>query len=157
MCCTAINHFLPSFPKYGPTLESLLLCEHPKKTCWMRSCVNCCDIKVQEKITEIVARSGKDLNSTLKWAQWKKENNRFQKIPETGTFIDLRNHFMGILPEFLKHSYTKRCQAASFQEDCEEVRNSNGDVALVQIDFAEGFNCEAQEEIQAAHWNQATV
>lgn len=79
-----------------------------------------------------------------------KETNRFQTIVETGTFVDLNNYFMSILTEFLKHSYTKRCQEDSFEADNLEVRRSNGGVALVQIDFAEGFNCEAQEEIQAA-------
>lgn len=110
-------------------------------------------------MADISSRSGKNIQCPVTWKQWKKnkETNRFQKYVETGTLEHLQNHFMSILDEFLKHSYIKRCQAASFEDDNEEVRQSNREIAVVQIDFAEGFNCEAQEEIQSAHWNQATV
>lgn len=159
MCCSAINHYMPEFPKYGATLERLLLCENSTKNCWIRTCSMCSDDKIRQKLVDIVKRSGKDLKGSVKWTQWKKseDTNRFQKLVKTGTLNDLQNHFLNIYAEFLKHSHTKRCQATSFEADNDEVRVSNGKVALVQIDFAEGFNCEAQEEIQAAHWNQMTV
>lgn len=95
----------------------------------------------------------------VKWCQWKKnkESNRFEKCAESGTLNTLISHFLDILPEFLKHSYIKRAQETQFQKDSEEVSKSNGKLATLQVDFAEGFNCEHQDEIQSAHWNQATV
>lgn len=153
MCCSAINRFMPEFPKYGATLDNLLLCKDPRKSCWMRNCVKCSDTKVQQTIDDIVKRSGNDLKATVKWDQWKKikETKRFQKIVETGTFVDLKNYFMSILTEFLKHSYTKRCQAESFEADNLEVRRSNGGVALVQIDFAEGSGRDSGGTLEPAH------
>lgn len=157
MCCKAISDVLPEFPVYGPQLESLLLCDNPKKNCWFRVCKKCPDPK---KIAlRILEKSGKSQKSRTSLCQWKKNNdtNRFQKHTESGTLNKLITHFLGILPEFLKHSFIKRQQSTQFQKDDKEMTESNGEVALLQIDFAEGFNCESQDEIQSAHWNQATV
>lgn len=140
-------------------MERLLVCEDAERKCWFRTCAKCSNSKVKESITGMVKRSGKGIRTQVKWFQWKKneETNRFQKIDVGGTLNGLINYFMEILPEFLKHSHVKRTQAASFETDTEDVIKSEGKVALVQIDFAECFTCEAQEEIQSAHWNQATV
>ncbi|KAJ6640217.1 hypothetical protein Bhyg_12967, partial [Pseudolycoriella hygida] len=43
------------------------------------------------------------------------------------------------------------------QNDCEDAKHTNGETAVLQIDFAENADCIAQDEIQTAHWNQATV
>lgn len=157
MCCKAINQNLPEFPVYGTQLECVLLCKNPTKDCWFRVCPKC--VNAKKTLTEILKKSGKNQKTSVMWCQWKKnkETNRFEKCMETGTLNTLISHFLDILPEFLKHSYIKRSQAAQFQKDNEEVSKSNGELATLQIDFAEGFNCEAQDEIQSAHWNQATV
>lgn len=118
-----------------------------------------CSNKIQKTIDDIVKRSQIKLRSRVEWTQWTKntETNRFQKHVASGTLGDLQKRFLDILPDFLKHSHVKRCQAATFESDTEEVRQSNGKVALVQLDFAEGYTCQAQDEIQSAHWNQPTV
>ncbi|XP_037025686.1 uncharacterized protein LOC119077393 [Bradysia coprophila] len=159
MCCQALNRYLPEFPQNGPELERLLICDKPKKNCWLRSCSVCSDSQIRKLIEDIVKRSGVRLKSQAKWTQWRKndETNRFQKYVIPGKLSDLQSYFMNIMPEFLKHTYTKRSQAATFEKDTQEVRKSKGRIALIQIDFAECFNCEAQEEVQSAHWNQATV
>lgn len=104
-------------------------------------------------------KSGKNEKTLVMWGQWKKnkKTKRFEKRMENGILKTLISHFLDILPEFLKHSYIKRSQEAQFQKDDEEVSQSNGELATLQIDFAEGFSCEYQDEIQSAHWNQATV
>lgn len=159
MCCEAIHRSLAEFPKYGTQLDRFLLCEIPKENCWLRKCSLCSNAKIREKMDDIVKRSGQNLQIRLNWKQWikNKETNRFQKHVVPGRLSDLQNHFFGILTEFLKHSHVNRCQAATFENDSAEVKKSKGKVAAVQIDFAENFTCEAQEEIQAAHWNQANV
>lgn len=93
------------------------------------------------------------------FSQWKKniETNRFQRIVQGGTLDQLLKYFLRINPEFLKHSYVKREQAASFAADQAEVQRSSNEVATLQIDFAENFVCVAQDEVQSAHWNQAAV
>ncbi len=157
MCCKAVHQNLPEFPVYGKQLESLLLCENPGKVCWLGKCTKC--VKAKDILAKVLKKSGKKGKSFVMWCQWNKnvKTNRFEKCMEKGTLTLLIGHFLKILPEFLKHSYIKRCQAAQFQKDDEEVSKSNGKLATLQVDFAEGFNCEAQDEIQTAHWNQATV
>lgn len=104
-------------------------------------------------------RSGKSENDSTMCTQWYKndETKRFQQSVQRGTLENLLARFNKILPEFLKHSYIKRNQADSFEKDNDEVKHAAGKVATLQVDFAESFNCEAQDEIQSAHWNQATV
>ncbi len=157
LCCTAINRILVEFPKYGPDLEKLILCENPSKNCWMRKCLKCKD--TPSTLAKILERSGRSKDDSAMCSQWIKneETKRFQKLVQKGTLENLLNHFVKILPDFLKHSYIKRKQAASFEDDNAEVKDSDGEVASLQTDFAEGYKCEAQDEIQCAHWNQPTV
>jgi hypothetical protein len=157
MCCKTIHKNLPEFPEYGEQMESLLLCKNPGKNCWLRACSEC--VNVNGKLADIMKKSGKTGKTFVMWCQWNKnkDTNRYEKCMIKGSLASLISHFLEILPEFLKHSYIKRCQEAQFQKDDEEVSESNGELATLQIDFAEGFNCEAQDEIQSAHWNQATV
>lgn len=158
LCCQAIKRYLPEFPKYGEELEKIILCEPPQKICWWRNCSQCSK-KIQKTFDGIIKRSTNTLQIRVEWTKWAKNNetNRFQKYIAAGNLGDLQKYFLGMLPEFLKHCYVKRSQAASFERDNEEVIQSKGKVALAQIDFAEGFNCQAQDEIQPAHWNQKTV
>lgn len=104
-------------------------------------------------------RSGRNKDDVVSCAHWNKsdETKRFQKSIQKGPLNALLDHFCKLLPDFLKHSYIKRKQAASFEGDNDEVKKSQGEVATVQADFAEGYKCEAQDEIQSAHWNQSTV
>ncbi len=103
--------------------------------------------------------SGKQSNNSITFNQWVKniETNRFQNIAQQTTLDQLLKYFLRIHPDFLKHSYVKRMQAASFEADKEEVKRGNDLIALLQIDFAENATCEAQDEVQSAHWNQAAV
>lgn len=110
-------------------------------------------------MANILARSGKHKSVPVSLKQWTKndETQRFQQIVIQGSLESLLAHFHKILPEFLKHSFIKRSQAKSFEKDNEEVKRSNGEVVTLQVDFAESYNCEAQDEVQSAHWHQATV
>lgn len=157
LCCTAIKRGMTEFPKYGPELEKLILCENAEKNCWMRNCLKCPDIQLT--LAKIMKRSKSKKGDLVTCVHWIKndETKRFQKSVQKGTLESLLNHFVKILPDFLRHSYIKRKQAASFESDNDEVKKSDGEVATLQADFAEGFKCEAQDEIQSAHWNQATV
>lgn len=157
MCCKALHQNLPEFPVYGNDLERLLLCEDPKKQCWLQSCGKCVDPK--KRLSEIVKRSKVKPSTITIWCRWKKNKdvNRFEKCLETGTLKSLVQYFHDILPEFLRHSYIKRSQAAQFNEDEEEVAKSNGTVATLQFDFAESYCCDSQDEVQPAHWSQANV
>lgn len=155
-CCDAINGAINEFPKYDSKLERLVLCDQPKKLCWLQKCSKCPNVKNQ--LTEMMDRSGKKTFS-VSITKWIKDNdtNRFKKVVQQMTLQNLVDHFVKLLPEFLKHVYIKRTQSIAFEKDCEEVTNGDGRTAVLQVDFAENFICEAQEEIQSANWNQATV
>lgn len=103
--------------------------------------------------------SNKQKSDLVTFTKWLKnpETNRFQKVVHKETLEILLQYFRQILPEFHKHSFVKRQQADSFEADKAEAEQSNNIVAVLQIDFAENFVCEAQDEIQSAHWNQAAV
>lgn len=157
LCCAAINRSMSEFPKYGSTLENLILCKNPKTDCWMRKCSKC--PKVQVTLAKMMKRSGRRNEDSVTCIQWIKnvDTNRYQKSVQQDTMGNLLKHFYKILPDFLKHCYIKRKQAKSFESDNDEAKGANGKVASLHIDFAESFNCEAQDEVQSAHWNQATV
>jgi hypothetical protein len=57
-------------------------------------------------------------------------------------------------PKFLRHHYVKRRQSA-FYHGVKALATSVK--VLLQVDFAENYTCEQQDEVQAAHWNQSQV
>ncbi|KAJ6639290.1 hypothetical protein Bhyg_12033 [Pseudolycoriella hygida] len=127
MCCAAIKKNIPGFPKYGSELEQLILCKDSNQNCWLRKCRECPIAK--NVLEDAMKSSGKRKNKSVSWMKWVKDDttNRFQK----------------------------RSQHTSFEKDTEE--DSNGEVAVLQVDLAENFLCEAQNEIQSAHWHQSTI
>ncbi|KAJ6639710.1 hypothetical protein Bhyg_12457 [Pseudolycoriella hygida] len=154
LCCTAIRKTLPEFPKYGSTLEKTILCKDSTQKCWLRKCDQCPNAK--NVLANFV---GKKRNKSVSWLKWIKhgETKRYTKVIVRGTLKRLVDYFLEQLPTFLRHSYIKRSQHASFEKDIEEAKSSNGEVAVFQADIAENYTCEAQNEIQSAHWHQATV
>lgn len=87
---------------------------------------------------------------------WKKnsDSNRFEKREQVGKLSELASHIAALF-HFLKHSYIKRAQSSTFIDyDRPRASNCDFDEGVLQIDFAENFICESQDEIQNAHWNQ---
>lgn len=95
-----------------------------------------------------------------KWMQWVKNQKlkRLVKRERVEKLSKLIDNFFEIVDEFLKHSYIKRQQAKQFELDSQQMKIvGNIEEALLQIDFAESFTCDSQNEITAAHWNQHHV
>lgn len=125
----------------------------------MRSCTVCTKTKIKTTVEKIIERSNAS-PASVEWILWEKDTSgkRYIKKSKEGPIGTLIEHFIAILDKFLKHSYTKRVQANIFENDRKEMELiENAFVELLQIDFAENFTCEAQDEIQSAHWNQKTV
>lgn len=156
-CCTVLNKNVAGFPTYGPELMLLLVCDISSKACSFKTCKDCVMENVEKKLIGMFQGTKR---SNVTWHQWTKneEENRIQKLPQKGNIKKLTMHFIGLCAQFLKHSFVKRSQAESFEVDREAVRSMiNLLECLVQIDFAENFTCEAQDEAQGAHWNQFQV
>lgn len=96
--------------------------------------------------------------SKLNWSVWEKDivTKRVENKLKSGTIDDLIAYISKLWPQFLKHSFNKREQALTFNEyDRQRALNMElGGEGLLQIDFAENYVCEAQNEVQKAHWNQ---
>lgn len=85
-----------------------------------------------------------------------KKTNRVEKEKENGKAAELVAYIASIAPQFLRHSFIKRKQSETFNlHDIPRASNLEYFIeAALQIDFAENFTCEAQDEVQNAHWNQ---
>ena len=77
-----------------------------------------------------------------------------EKVIKEGTVEGALNCLQGQIPCFLEHVFIKRKQSTFF-EDC--MAQLKADEALIQVDFAENYTCQYQNEIQAAHWSQEQV
>lgn len=78
----------------------------------------------------------------VSWINWKKDDTgkRYAQYNVKGSMKSLIEYFLTILDKFLKHSFVKRCQAASFEQDWKEVEDCiKGILALLQLDFAEHY------------------
>lgn len=81
---------------------------------------------------------------------------RIEKQENSTKLTDLLVHIASLSPQFLRHSYIKTAQCSTFNSfDIPRASNSQfGHEGTLQVDFAENFVCEAQDEVQSAHWNQ---
>ena len=80
------------------------------------------------------------------WFIWKKDED--SNVVEYGSLDELEAYIINILPQFLQHCFAKMEQAASYQHHRE-----NASLLLLPVDYT----CQAQDEIQSAHWKQSQV
>lgn len=151
----ALHKYVPSLPDYDNGFVEQFLCDEPKKDCWFGRCDDCHGISI-EKMNELIGDT--PLNSNVSWMVWKKDKKtkRFEKVEENQKLSALLVHIVSISPQFLRHHFVKREQADTFNKyDLQRASDKQiDDEGLLQIDFAENFVCESQDEIQSAHWNQ---
>lgn len=152
---SALHKQIPTVPDYEHDFVRKFLCEESKIDCWFGKCSNCSGISVHA-IRDLIGAIR--LNSDAKWMVWKKniKTNRIEKQEEKGKLVNLLAHLTSIAPHFLRHSYIKRAQSSTFStfDRPRAISSDFESEAVLQIDFAENFVCEMQDEVQSAHWNQ---
>lgn len=157
-CWTAMKKYIPGFPAYDKDCPHPLTCQNPTENCWLKTCSKCTVTVVNQKLKRFCPKSIQ--KKPVVWQQWIKDEltNRTQNATVNGTVNDLLAYFTSIYPQFLTHSFVKREQAKSFVADQDSVDlKENLHHAVLQIDCAENFKCESQDEIQPAHYNQRQV
>ena len=76
---------------------------------------------------------------------------RLVKTQIDTTLGEAVNMLRSLLPKFIMHAFTKTAQA-NFIHDLRIF--SDPETVALQVDFAENYSCEHQDEIQSAHWQQ---
>jgi hypothetical protein len=91
--------------------------------------------------------------------QWGKVVNngksRVEKIHKEGSPNSLYEMLVDVLPSFTTH-HLKQQQAKRYQE-LKESLPSNLETGMLQIDFAENYTTQWQDEVQSAHWCKTQV
>lgn len=151
----ALHKYVSTLPDYKNGFVRHFLCEETSTDCWFMKCENCSGISISQ-----LSDSFGDVrpDTMVKWMIWKKSTvtNRIERHNQVGKLTQLTAHIAAISPQFLRHSYIKRSQSKTFTTyDRPRATNCEfADEGLLQIDFAENFVCELQDEVQSAHWNQ---
>lgn len=119
------------------------------------NCRNCSGISI-DRINELIGEIS--LDTEVKWVVWMESNvtNRIERNFEEGKLTALAAHISALSTQFLRHSYVKRSQSDTFNiYDRPRAYDSEfADEGVLEIDFAENFVCEQQDEVQTAHRNQ---
>ena len=82
-------------------------------------------------------------NMPAKWMKWEEVNGRIIKNQKSGTVGSLHSYLCTIFPNFFIHSFLKRKQAKSYEEDKQKALMKNSNTVMVQVDFAENYTCAA--------------
>lgn len=166
LAADALHKIAPNVPKYDDGFVAQFLCQQPSMDCWFSSCNKCSGITVKslkDAVRDI------PMSTNASWVVWNKyvpstvtkqqKEKLSSRIEQRETAADLIAHLAALSPHFLKHSFIKREQAATFNlHDRPRAENSEYALeALLQIDFAENYVCESQDEVQSAHWNQCQL
>lgn len=151
----ALHKCVPTLPDYKSGFIQLFLCKESSMDCWFSTCDICTGITI-EKLKEQIGNV--PLNTNARWMVWRKStiSKRIEKHEENGTLADLLAHLTVLSGPFLRHSFIKRSQSDTFNLIDRPMASDSKFpcVGLLQIDFAENFVCEQQDEVQSAHWNQ---
>ena len=89
----------------------------------------------------------------IKWHKWKRAPNpigkgeHMVKLASFGMLTDLYKELVEGLPKFNRHVMLKRVQAEANKASRANVGSEKG---LLQVDFAENYNCVSQDEIHSA-------
>ena len=86
--------------------------------------------------------------------KWEEVNGKIIKNQKSGTVGSLYSYMCTIFLDFFIHSFVKRKQAKSYEEDKQEALMKNSNTVMIQVDFAENCTCASQDEVQSAHWKQ---
>ena len=73
----------------------------------------------------------KNCKEPAKWVKWEEVNGRYIKNEKSGIVEDLYIYLYNILPEFFNHSFVKRKQAKSYEEDKIEAFMENSDTLML--------------------------
>ena len=75
--------------------------------------------------------------------KWEDVNGRIIKNQNSGTVGSLYTYLCTIFPDFFVHSFVKRKQAKSYEEDKQEAFMKISNTVMIQVDFAENYTCAA--------------
>lgn len=151
----SLQKCIPSLPGYKNGFIQMFLCEESTMNCWFGKCNDCAGISIEKLKTYF---DETQLQTNVKWIVWTKNSTtkRIEKKEKSGTLGGLATHISALSPQFLRHCFIKREQSNTFTKfdvpRAKDVQLENEGV--LQIDFAENFVCQGQDEVQAAHWHQ---
>ncbi|CAF1608935.1 unnamed protein product, partial [Didymodactylos carnosus] len=123
---------------------SMLICDVDDEKCMSSKCIICKNY-FKDHITEKVI----DKNVQIGWFQWSNESGRARK--EEFEVDDCVKVLKGKIKSYLWHVFIKHEQSNYF----EYIKQNAGDkTVVIQVDYAENFTMDEQNQIQSAHWSK---
>ena len=153
--CRTHENFMLKFKvlaghEYSDKLWKSYLCKFDELSsdCWKGNCDVCSKGKLFFQSVE-----RKDKQKEVYWKEWvKSEKGIYTLLTKSDYLGALEDELESIFTDFQEHVRVKRIQSNAFQRD-----KNDPDSSILQVDFAMGYNCEWQSEIQSALWSLQTV
>jgi hypothetical protein len=113
-----------------------------------------CDV-CGDNLVKLIACSreqGDPSNIAPTFYQWITTNGHVDKVAmNEHTFEDATKMIQETVEDFKVHTFTKRAQSLSFSQD-KSILSTEPRKCVIQLDFAENYSCNVQDEIQAHHF-----
>ena len=156
-----LHKFDQRFPQYKTNLPLSWVCNEHNDDCWFNRCENCKDGKLFQSLylpPQSPSENDDEDNEepVINWYQWETVSNdrgksRLEKIHKEGTIDMVYSKLVERLPSFTTHYFVKQQQSKHYTELKEQLP-SNLSTGVLQIDFAENYTTQWQDEVQSAHW-----
>lgn len=78
-------------------------------------------------------------------------------VSKEATAKELSGEICAAAPEYVLHHFIKKSQSTSQKNDILFCNELDSNSAVIQVDFAENYKCQFQDEPQAAHFGQEQV
>lgn len=159
-----LHKFDTIFPKYHSNLPLSWVCDDLTDDCWFNRCQSCKDSKLFLSVyppPQSLSNEDEDSEDVINWYQWGKCLNdqgksRLEKILKEGSIEMLYGMLVDMIPFFTQHHFIKQKQANRYK-DLKERLPSNLSTGILQIDFAENYTTQWQDEVQSAHWCKTQI
>lgn len=164
--CSAVDDLSTSYPHHLPPKTHL--CQRYQNMSLKLRGIKACGIKVANNPDTFVKdqRNGQALQAIIgalpeevKYSQWKRvEDSEGKKKMKIVSCVAKKDEFATTLEEDTKsfEEHVERVKVQYDQLNALKDRHPQNR-AIVQMDFAENYMCQASEEVQSAYWNASMV
>jgi hypothetical protein len=154
--------------KYSEHFFNQIICKEPSIICYSNKCLHCKNGAIFESLTAGV----NNVEQQISWYHWDRnktaiknpENSnipkdfcQIKKSTNNGSTKDLLKYITDLLPAYVLHVYIKRNQCKVFNCLVLEAQKIDSNMAVLQVDFAEKYECGEPDSPQAAHFGRKKI
>lgn len=146
-----VSQYLPGFGTSSTDFINSIVCDPNNINCMSYDCSLC-----KNKFMTLLDDSQNDekCSVTVQYRQWIMVDKRYEYVLLEEALNDAIEKIKEQFPFLLTHSFNQNQSQKCFKM-AKEISSATN--VVIQVDFAENYSCNYQNEIQSAHWSNPQI